>query len=145
MPGKVILYSGWYSEQVLRAHPDKTFVFGDNLLGFGKGGQAIIRSEPNAYGVPTKRKPSMDEGSFFSEGNDADMDAVLKTIGGLWEKLEAGETIVIPVTWAGEVSLGLERAQLRERAPSIYRTIDMHVREMRDAYSYEEVADESGL
>lgn len=143
--GRVIKFSGWYSESLLRDHPDKTFVFGDNLLGFGKGGQAIIRSEPNAYGVPTKRKPSMGESAFFADDSDADMDAVLKTIGGLWAKLEAGETIVIPVTKSGAVSLGLERAMLKERAPSIYNTIEMHVREMGDAFGYQEVADENAF
>jgi hypothetical protein len=68
----VVLFSGWYSVALCRRRPDLTFVFGDNLLGFGKGGQAIIRGEPNAFGVPTKRKPAMSPGSFFEEGNEAD-------------------------------------------------------------------------
>lgn len=134
----VILFSGWYTPALCRQHPDKTFVFGDNLLGFGKGGQAIIRDEPNAFGVPTKRKPAMSAGSFFEEGNEQDLDAVLSALGILWEKLKAGETIVFPVK--GKLcSLGLERAELMDRAPSIHDAIQRHVGEMMAAYGSEVV------
>lgn len=132
-PG-VILFSGWYSKDLIRACPALLFVFGDNVLGFGKGGQAIIRDEPNAYGVPTKRKPSMTPGSFFREGSENDLDAVLDRIGGLWKQLEEGRSLVIPVNEEGDPSLGLERARLKERAPSIYETIRNHTKEMCDAY-----------
>lgn len=135
----VILFDDWYSRALCRRHPDLTFVFGDNLLGFGKGGQAIIRDEPNAFGVPTKRRPSMAPGSFFEEGNVADLDAVLGPLSILWKHLREGLSIVVPVTKAGDVSLGLERAELRTRAPSIYNTICHHVREMGDAYGVRSV------
>jgi hypothetical protein len=117
------------------------FVFGDNLLGFGRGGQAIIRGAPNAFGVPTKRKPAMSAGSFFEEGNEADLDAVLVRLGTLWTIAEDGKSIVIPVTSDGEVSLGLERAELRERAPSIYEAICRHVGEMCEAFGSREALD----
>ena len=130
----IIRFSGWYSRGLCDELPNYTFVFGDNLLGFGKGGQAIIRGAPNAFGVPTKRKPSMTPGSFFAEGNESDLDNVLKSLGELWEILEARGTVIIPVNKMGDVSLGLERAELRERAPSIYDTIVRHVEEMADAF-----------
>lgn len=130
----VILFAEWFSTGLCRKHPEVTFVFGDNLLGFGKGGQAIIRDEPNAWGIPTKRRPSMAPGSFFEEGSVEDLDAVLRRLSGLWTRLEADLEVVFPVTKSGEVSLGLERAELPTRAPSIYETICQHVREMCDAY-----------
>lgn len=142
---RVILFSGWYSLELCKAVPDYTFVFGDNLLGFGKGGQAIIRDEPNAFGVPTKRKPSMTAGSFFADDSESDLDAVLRRIGELWNSLEGGRTIVIPVNEDGDPSLGLERAKLREKAPSIYATIQTHVTEMCATYGSESIGEAGDL
>jgi hypothetical protein len=142
---QVIMFSGWYSSALCRACPDFLFVFGDNMLGFGKGGQAIIRSEPNAFGVPTKRKPSMAHGAFFAEGNESDLDAVLFWIGQLWDRLEQGYTVVIPINQVGEISLGLERARLREVAPSVYDTIKNHVNEMCAAQGWIKIKDQEAL
>jgi hypothetical protein len=41
---------------------------------------------------------------------------------------------VIPVTDEGEPSLGLERARLKELAPTIYAAICTHVKEMVASY-----------
>lgn len=130
----VIKFSGWYTPELCRKHTDKVFIFGDNTLGFGKGGQAIIRDEPNALGVPTKRKPSMTEDAFFAEGSAKDEDAVLVALGKVWAELKMRKTVVIPVTPDGRVSLGLERAELPKRSPSLYKLIETHVQEMCDAY-----------
>jgi hypothetical protein len=142
---QVILFSGWYSAALCRSCPDLLFVFGDNTLGFGKGGQAIIRSEPNTFGIPTKRKPSMASGSFFMEGNERDLDAVLVRLGELWDRLEEGRTVVIPINQEGEISLGLERARLRQTAPGIYDTLKNHVNEMCVAHGWDKIEDEKGL
>lgn len=109
-------------------------------MGFGKGGQAIIRDEPNALGVPTKRKPAMSPGSFFEEDNESDLDAVLAKLSVLWTRLQQGMSIVIPVNSEGKVSLGLERAELPARAPTIYEAICRHVAEMCDAHGRLEAA-----
>ncbi len=132
---RILFYSGWLTPELCREHRDKLFVFGDNLKRFGMGGQAIIRNEPNAYGIATKRLPSMHEGSFFEEDNLDDLDAVLEDIEDLWAHLkETDDSVVIPVTSAGQISLGLERAELVQRAPSIYKTIEMHITEMANVY-----------
>lgn len=142
----VILYSGWYSPELCQAHPDKLFVFGDNLLRFGKGGQAVIRDEPNAFGVPTKRKPAMSQASFFSEDSEADLDAVLISFQELWVALKDGKAVVIPVIEkTGLPSLGCERAELPQRAPTIYEAICRHVREMSDTYGADWVVDDEQL
>jgi hypothetical protein len=128
-----------------RACPTLLFVFGDNVLRFGKGGQAIIRSEPNAYGVPTKRKPAMSPGSFFHENSEHDLDCVLESIKGLWDHLESGGAIVVPVTQEGDVSLGRERAKLPEKAPVIYEAIVRHVTEMVNTFGSIEISDDDLL
>jgi hypothetical protein len=142
---EVILFAGWYSPALCQRHPDKTFVFGDNTQRFGMGGQAVIRNEPNALGVATKRKPAMTEAAFFKEGVEADIDNVLADLAKVWAQLKDGGTVVIPVTTDGKVSLGLDRAQLRERAPSVYKTIEMHVEEMVANYGSRRVGAADGL
>lgn len=141
----VIKYSGMYSVAVCRANPDLTFVFGDNTVGFGKGGQAIIRDEPNAYGVPTKRYPSMDRSAFFREGDPDGLPAILEAIKGLWDRLKEGKSVVIPMTPEGEVSLGMGLAKLNETAPSLYGTIVLHVEEMVASYGERHAEDDSQL
>ncbi len=137
---RILYYSGWLTPELCRKHRDKLFVFGDNLKRFGMGGQAIIRNEPNVYGIATKRLPSMHEGSFFEEDNIGDLDAVLKDIEGLWTHLkETEDSVVIPTTPAGRISLGLERAELQKRAPSIYNTIEMHIKEMAHVYDASDI------
>lgn len=92
------------------------YVFGDNLTNKGLGGQAKeMRGEPNAVGIPTKKRPSMEEGSFFS---DADFDAVVPLMSARFERiirhLEKGGIVVIPAA-----GLGTQRAELAKRAPKI--------------------------
>lgn len=130
----VILYSGHYSVELCRSHPEVKFVFGDNTRRFGKGGQAIIRSEPNALGVATKRYPSMDPTAFFRDGEPDALQAVLNDIENVWHFLDDGHDIVIPVLDTGKVSLGCGLAKLDQLAPNIYGTIQMHVDEMVRAH-----------
>lgn len=141
----VVLFAGWLSPALCQQHPDKTFVFGDNAKRFGMGGQAVIRNEPNALGVATKRKPAMTEASFFKEDVEGDMDDVLTDLKKVWDQLKDNRTVVIPVTTDGKVSLGLERAQLPERAPSIYKAIETHVEEMVANYGSRRVEAADGL
>ena len=48
-----------FSVEDCNNNPNKIYIFGDNLCGVGKGGQAIIRDCVNVFGIPTKRTPSM--------------------------------------------------------------------------------------
>jgi hypothetical protein len=66
----LIEYAKILSPPMCRRYPEKIFIYGDNLKAFGKGGQAIIRDEPNAFGIPTKRYPSWDDWAFFSDKED---------------------------------------------------------------------------
>lgn len=141
----VVKFSAWYDVALCRQCPDLIFVFGDNLLGFGKGGQAIIRSEPNAFGVPTKRRPAMTPSSFFRDESEDDLDAVLRAIQQLWVYVERGRTIVIPVNDEGNPSLGLERAKLPRTAPKIYETICNHIAEMANAHGRINISSEEDL
>ncbi len=103
-----------YDVALLRQHRDKVFVFGDNLLRSGKAGQAVIRSESNAFGVPTKRLPSMGPGAFFSDRPD-EREAVLAALRSLYA---LGQSRIVVFPSAG---LGTGLAQMARHSPSIYR------------------------
>lgn len=104
------------SPALCRTNKDKLYVFGDNLLGKGKAGQACIRDEPNAFGIPTKRFPSMMEGSFFSDQKE-EFEAVRDSLDQLDIRAK-GKTVVIP-----SMGIGTGLAQLKERSPLIFAYI----------------------
>lgn len=43
-----------YDVALVKANPTTLYVFGDNAKRYGKKGQAVIRDEPNAFGIATK-------------------------------------------------------------------------------------------
>lgn len=98
----------------------KLYIFGDNLIRVGKGGQAIIRDCFNAYGIPTKRFPTMKDNAFFSDGvieektllyelnNLLDIYTTMKNI-----------TLVFP-----EDGLGTGLAQMPTRSPKLYKLMN---------------------
>ena len=98
-----------YSVADVQANPDKIYIFGDNTEGWGKGGQAIIRDEPNAFGIATKdsHRDFMSDDNF--EANKARIDADIAAI-----KAD-GRPIVFP-----EDGIGTGRADLKNKAPQTY-------------------------
>ena len=111
------------TRQMLRNEPDKIFLFGDNLLKVGLGGQAAeMRGEPNAIGIPTKRAPSMSPESFFSDDDYIDnIRAIDDAIG----SIPPGKIIVLP-----QYGLGTGRANLQQKAPRTYEYIQNKLNEI---------------
>ena len=108
----VILHS-FITRDMLQAKPNEFWLFGDNTQRSGFGGQAKeMRGEPNAIGIPTKKAPSMAEGSFFT---DAEYEQNIQVINSAFAKLPYGAVIHMPAD-----GLGTGRAQLKERAPRTY-------------------------
>lgn len=71
-------YRDYISREMIQNEKDTLFVFGDNIIGKGFGGQARdMRGEPNSVGIPTKWAPDMDPQHFFY---DFQYDAVLPYI-----------------------------------------------------------------
>lgn len=102
-----------YTSKLLYENQEKIFVFGDNMVRKGKGGQAVIRDCPNAFGIATKRYPSMNEDAFFSDQPD-EFDVVMNDLRQLY-KLSKSHTIVFPV---GGIGTGL--AQMEKRSFAIW-------------------------
>lgn len=104
-----------YTKELLRSNPDKIYVFGDNLEKFGKGGQAIIRNEPNAFGIPTKRYPSKDNWAYFSDKMD-ERQVVLESLRNLYKIAASDKIIVFP---SGGIGTGL--ARMESKSPLLWR------------------------
>ncbi len=87
------IYDPYYTVAALRAEPAALFIFGDNTERFGKGGQAIIRDEPNAHGIATKLTPSQ-----FMKDEDvlSNIFTILKDLQLVTSYLRAGKTVYWP-------------------------------------------------
>lgn len=110
--------------ETCRQHPEIVFVFGDNLIQKGKAGQACIRDEPNAFGIPTKRLPSMSEHAFFSDQPD-ELCAVVQSLTFLLG-LSESRRIVFPM------ELGTGLAKMPEKSPKIHEFLVDSVEEHFD-------------
>jgi len=108
-----------FSVADVQSKPDTLFAFGDNMEREGKGGQAAIRDEKNAVGIPTKWRPSRDEDAYFT---DADFSRVRKEIDAAVARLEGhlrvGGAVVLP-----KDGIGTGLADLPNRAPKIYKYV----------------------
>lgn len=129
----MIEYKKHISREYIRENPNKIFLFGDNLKKKGLGGQAKeMRGEPNAIGIPTKKRPSMTNGSFFTdnefENNIKCIDAAMLEIWSIKPGFDSSkDIIVIP-----EMGLGIGRAQLKEKAPQTYQYLLNRLNELGD-------------
>lgn len=98
----------------LQSNPHILYLFGDNLVRQGRGGQAKeMRGEPNAIGVATKRRPSAYADSFFSDSDFEDNCKVIRTdLRPAARAIQHYSIVIIP-----EDGLGTGFSELPERAP----------------------------
>jgi hypothetical protein len=112
---KVITLSEFYTVELCRAHPEWLFLFGDNDVQRGCKGQALIRYQPNAMGIPTKKFPSYSKDAYYTdeefEDNCRKIDTAIARV-----MSSSYETIVLPAA-----GLGTGLARLPEVAPLTYR------------------------
>lgn len=135
----LLFYKGWLTPDLCQLNPSVVFTFGDNARRIGTGGQAVIRKEPNVLGIATKRIGDMARGSFFEEGNAEDRAVLEGDLAKLRDLLVKGVTVVIPLNReTGKPSFGLERAQLVQRAPSLYALICDTIEALASEFGSEE-------
>jgi hypothetical protein len=63
------VFNGFWGLDDARRHRDRLFLFGDNDARRGLAGQAVIRDEPNAVGLATKRSPSHVAHAYYRCGD----------------------------------------------------------------------------
>lgn len=119
---QIIYFDHWKISDV-RTRPDHLFIFGDNDIECGKGGQAIIRDEPNAMGIPTKKYPTMRNNAFYSdneyEDNQKKIDNAIELI---LNALSKYKVLVLP-----KDGFGTGLAKLPEKAPKTFQYLEKRV------------------
>ena len=104
----------WIDHDIMDAHPDKVFLFGDNHARDGYGGQAkYMRGHPRAIGIRTKHAPSMHPSAMWTD--DTYDDNVRMIDEDIQEALSHNKQIVIP-----SAGIGTGLARLSENAPNTF-------------------------
>jgi hypothetical protein len=102
----------------VKDNPDVLYLFGDNLLRKGLGGQAKeMRGEENALGIVSKKYPSNNISSFYTDEDFYSWLGVFsEDIKNLAEKINSGKykALVIP-------PIGVGLADLPNKAPRIWK------------------------
>ena len=103
------------------------YVFGDNVLRKGMGGQAgEMRGAPNTVGVATKWAPTSASNAYFSDEDFAECIKVIELdLEPVVRALEHGATVIIPLD-----GLGTGLSELPTRAPKIDRYIKRRIQEL---------------
>lgn len=113
---KIDIYDGIWTIDYVKNNQNKIFVFGDNNLRSGKGGQAIIRDLPNAIGLRTKRGPSNKPVAFYSDDEfDKNISNIREDILDIKKNILFGKNIVF-----SKNGYGTGLAQLEKVAPKTY-------------------------
>lgn len=116
-----IIYQSWIKREDLQANHDIAYLFGDNVLQYGMGGQAKeMRGERNAFGIPTKWEPTNRDEAFFTD--DQFYTIMPHIVKAFREAIDFagnnGHIIIIP-----RDGLGTGLAELPTRAPNVYEYI----------------------
>lgn len=101
----------------VKENPDVLYLFGDNIVRQGLGGQAKeMRGEPNTLGIVSKKYPSNSLSSFYSDEDFYSwLEVFSSDIKNLAESVNSGKyrAIVIP-------PIGVGLADLPNKAPRIW-------------------------
>jgi hypothetical protein len=132
---KVKIFSGFWSQKDCENKSDYLFIFGDNDMGFGKGGQAIIRDYHNAVGIPTKKYPSFKNDSFYTDkeleiNKHKITTAVDSILGTLRNNSNTYRGIFLP-----ENGLGTGLAKLDKRAPKTFAFLNKEIERLKSEVS----------
>lgn len=124
---KIIIFKGWWTRDDVVNSPDSLFVFGDNDVGKGHGGQAIIRGLPNTIGIPTKKYPSYQHSAYYTDAeyviNINKIDAAIDKIRSLSKKYKH---VVLP-----ENGFGTGLADLENKAPKTFKYLTRAIRKLK--------------
>lgn len=126
----LILQKMIYRED-LQENPNVLYVFGDNDLRKGRGGQAAeMRDEPNAVGVRTKWTPGTGHGAYFY---DSDYEQIIEMIDDdlepIIEALENDRIVVFPLD-----GIGTGLAYLSENAPEVLKYLETKMEQFKESY-----------
>lgn len=113
---RIEIFEGNWSINDVKNNPTKYFVYGDNVMNIGKGGQAIIRDLKNSIGIRTKKAPSNKPISFFRDDEFvSNCNIILEDILKIKSLHSLGHTIVF-----SQNGYGTGLASLEDKAPKTF-------------------------
>lgn len=114
-----IFKGNWTIKDVIK-HSNKIFIYGDNNLMYGKGGQAVIRDLSNTLGIRTKKAPNNLKESFYTDLDYEDnITKIKKDIKVIKNQMDKGKIIVFS---SGGYGTGL--AKLYKTAPKTFEYLN---------------------
>lgn len=120
----LVLWVGHWTPDDIKQFEDSKFLFlyGDNVEGYGKGGQACIRGMKNTYGIPTKWRSGKDKEDYFTDEDEGVLH-IFNAINSL------PEDVILVMS---EDGLGTGLAELDKRAPATYNAMIEKLNSMID-------------
>lgn len=119
-------YKKTWTSKTCQRYPKFIFIFGDNDECRGKRGQAIIRDEPNAMGIPTKKRPTYDPSSFYSDDEYyQNIEKIDDAIESIKENLVNYDGLMYPIN-----GIGTGLSQLDIKAPKTYKYLNIQIRKL---------------
>ncbi len=124
-----VISQKWIERVDLQSNTTTLYLFGDNLIRKGLGGQAsAMRGEPNAIGIATKRAPGMRDTDFFSDDDyDETVAEIALDFAPAKVHVALGGLLVIPTD-----GLGTGLSELPTRAPRIHEFIEAELERLRE-------------
>jgi hypothetical protein len=126
-----VIFVNHYTRSIIKKNPETIFVFGDNMIETGLKGQAKeARGEPNSVGIPTKWLPSGEQAAYFLDTHkQAVFPKIINKFAEIREHLANGRNVVFPAA-----PLGSGYAKLDEKAPEIYKKMNLTVEHLVEKY-----------
>lgn len=119
-------YNKLWTTYTCRKYNNYLFIYGDNDLKLGKGGQAMIRDEPNVAGIPTKKEPNNKKSSFYTDNEyDSNVEKISTAIKSIKHKLNDYDGIIYP-----KDGIGTGLAQLDKHAPKTFRYLNRQLKKL---------------
>tara|TARA_B100000073_G_C23652853_1_gene541319 strand:- start:686 stop:1075 length:390 start_codon:yes stop_codon:yes gene_type:complete len=122
---EVIIYNKYWTVDYVRKNDQYLFIYGDNDVGKGHGGQAVIRDEPNTIGIPTKKSPSRAWKAYYY---DTEYDENVNKINQAFEKAKNKSQKYLGVVLPGD-GFGTGLANLSKTAPRTLEYINKRTME----------------
>ena len=118
-------FLGWWARNDVQYTPTSLFVYGDNLVKSGRGGQAVIRDFNNTACIPTKKIPNFQAASYMTDGEyDMNMNAIVNSIIHVINESQKYEIVYFP-----RDGLGSGLAKLNITAPATYEMLNFLILE----------------
>jgi hypothetical protein len=121
-------FNGFWTAGDCMQRPHVLFIFGDNNVGRGLKGQAVIRGCSNAMGIPTKKIPNYQLSSYYTDNEyDDNCTNISNACKKILQALDGGKysTVIFPSD-----GLGTGLADLQKKAPRTNEFLKSEVKEL---------------